>query len=319
MNDTIPEIVKECSIASGTYSVIVEFPSSKYVVNQIITSVAYCVLSLPVMFFNGITIFTILKSPQLNTKVSQFPVFIQSVADFTVGLFTLPLFTYVNLNEVFGSPECVLHYILSTIAFIPWGLSLASLCALTLERYMGVIHPITHRIHLTKRKFVIYVRCVVLVTLIIVPLATASAIFYYIFCAVYAIVPMLLHTFCYGRIFCSVRKRLQTDNESSSDQTETKTALNDTRNRIKKRYSSKEVKLAKSCALVVVIFYVCCVPGEVLNIYYLEHDIMIYRVVISWYATALGLNAILNSLIFFWTRPILRKEAFRVLRGICAN
>ena len=79
----------------------------------------------------------------------------------------------------------VSHYILSTIAFIPWGLSLASLCALTFERYMSVIHPITHRNHFTKRKFVIYVCCVVLVTFIIVPLATASATFYYIFCAIY--------------------------------------------------------------------------------------------------------------------------------------
>ena len=184
---------------------------------------------------------------------------------------------------------------------------------------MSVIHPITHRNHFTKRKFVIYVCCVVLVTFIIVPLATASATFYYIFCAIYAIVPLLLHTFCYSRIFCSVRKRLQTDHGSRSDQTESKLSLNESRNRIRKRYSPKEVKLAKSCALVVVIFYVCCVPGEVLNIYYLENDIVIYRVVISWYATALGLNAILNSLIFFWTRPILRKEAYSVLRGICAN
>ena len=319
MNDTMPGSVKECTIAGGTYSIVQELPSNKYAFNQIVTSVVYCILSFPVMLFNAITSFAILKSPQLKTKISQFPVFIQSTADFTVGLLTLPLFTYVNLNEVYGSPGCISSYILSTIAFIPWGLSLAALCALTFERYMGVIHPITHRNHLTRKKFVVYICSAVFVTLIIVPLATASAIFYYIFCAVYAIIPLLLHTFCYSRIFCSVRKRLQRDNRSTSNLAETNVALNGTRNRMKKRYSSQEIKLAKSCALVVGTFYVCCVPGEVLNIYYLEHDIIAYRVVISWYAVALGLNTLLNSLIFFWTRPILRKEAFKVLRGICAH
>ncbi|CAB4005162.1 Hypothetical predicted protein, partial [Paramuricea clavata] len=58
---------------------------------------------------------------------------------------------------------------------------------------------------------------------------------------------------------------------------------------------------------------------EFLNIYYLEKDIIFYRVVIAWYATALGVNTILNSVIFFWTRPILRKEAFKVLKGIRGN
>ncbi len=36
----------------------------------------------------------------------------------------------------------------------------------------------------------------------------------------------------------------------------------------------------------------------------------------SWYTTALGVNAALNSVIFFWTRPALRKEAFKVLKNM---
>jgi hypothetical protein len=69
--------------------------------------------------------------------------------------------------------------------------------------------------------------------------------------------------------------------------------------------------------MVVVTFYISCIPGEFLNIYYLEKDIMIYRVTMSWYVTALAVNTTLNSLIFFWKRADLRKEAFNVLKGIC--
>ena len=317
MNDTIPSSIKECSIAGHAYFVIVEFPSSKYVVSQVITSTANCILTIPVILLNAITVLTISKSNHLNTKICHFPVLIQSLADLSVGLLTLPLFAYINLSEVYGPPDCLLSFIFSTIAFIPWGLSLAALCALTFERYMGVIYPIEHRLYLTKRKFTIYVCCVMVVTLTIVPLAVASTIFYYVYCTVYAIIPMLLHTYCYSRIWYSARKKIHPDN--STESTSNKKSEKKISNRIRKLSSSKELKLAKSCALIVAIFYVCCVPGEFLNIYYLDKDLITYRVVLSWYTTVLGVNTILNSLIFFWTRPILRKEALKILKGMCHN
>ena len=318
MNDTIHNCVKECSIVGLKYLIIFEFPSRKYVVSQIIACVAMCMLTIPVILLNAFTVLTVLKSNLLRAKVSHFPVLIQSIADLSVGLLTLPLFSYLYLSEVTGSLGCMISFVLTTIAFIPWGLSLAALCALTSERYMGVMYPIEHRNYVTKKMFQIYICCVLLVTLILVPLAVVSAIFYYIFCAIYAIVPFLLHTFCYPRIFWSMRKRLRQVNciSSNDDQSWTNKKLS---NRIEKQHSLKELKLAKSCALVVVTFYVFCVPGEVLNIYYLEKDIIIYRVVMSWYASALGVNTILNSVIFFWTRPDLRKEAFKVLKGIFSN
>ncbi len=317
MNNTTSNYIKECSILGYPHIIIVEFPSSKYVASQITACLVMCILTIPVIFLNGITVLTIFKSNHLRAKVCHFPVFIQSMADFSVGLLSLPLFSYLYLSEVFGSLDCVLSFVFSAIAFVPWGLSLAALCALTFERYMGVLYPIAHLNYVTKKMFQIYICCVLLVTLILVPLAVASAIFYYIFCAVYAIVPFLLHTFCYSRILYSARKRLRRDSGSvNSDQLENEKRSS---NRAGKRYSLKEVKLARSCALVVVTFYVCCIPGEFLNIYYLEKDVIIYRVVLTWYAAALGVNTIINSVIFFWTRPVLRKEAFKVLKGILGN
>ena len=316
MNNTTSNYVKECSIVGYPHVIIEKFPSSKYVVSQVVSCVAMCVLTIPVIFLNGITMFTILKSHQLKAKVCHFLVFIQSMADLFVGLFTLPLFSYLFLSEVYGSLNCTISFVFSTIAFVPWGLSLASLCALTLERYMSVMYPIRHRNYVTKKMVLIYISCVVLVTLVIVPLAVVSAFFYYIFCAVYAIVPMLLHTFCYIRIFCSMRKRIRRWNGSeNSDQAKTAKPPN----RAGKQYSMMELKLATSCALIVVTFYLFCIPGEFLNIYYLEKDIILYRVIISWYATALGVNTIINSVIFFWSRSVLRKEAWKVLKEICCN
>lgn len=300
MNNTLlVHYVKECSILSYAYRIIVDFPSSKFIHTQVFTSVMNCFLTIPVIVLNGITVLTLWKNRPLMLKVSNLPILIQSIADLAFGLLTLPLFTFLHLSEVYGKPNCALSFVLSSVAFIPWGLSLAALCALTLERYMSVLHPIFHRSNLTKKAFVAYSCWVSLVTLIIVPLAVASATFYYIFCVLYAIVPVLLHAFCYIRILHSRRKLVPANNM----------------NRNGKGESLKEVKLAKSCALVVLTFYVCCIPGEILNLYYLT-NVMIYRVVISWYCVAFGINTILNSVIYFWTRPRLRKEAIKVVKNI---
>ena len=271
---------------------------------------------IPVILLNGVTALTIFRSHHLNEKVCHSPVFIQSITDMTVGLLTLPLFAYLHLSEVFGSPDCDLNFVFSSIGFIPWGLSLASLCALTLERYLGVVHPIAHFKYVTKRMFLIYSCCVLLVTIIIVPMAVVSAPFYYIFCGVYAIIPVFLHAFCYWQILFSTRNRLRRINDIGAREQPNVSIERNLSIYARKLNSLKEMKLVKSCALIVVTFYVCCIPGEFLNIYYLEKDFIKYRVVISWYATALGINTIMNSIIFFWTRPILRKEAFKVLKGI---
>ena len=313
MNNTTTKYIKECSIAGHKHLLILEFPSSKYVVNQVITSVAIGILTIPVILLNGITVLTIWKSQHMRAKVCHFPVFIQSMADLSVGLLTLPLFSYLHLREVFGSPDCVLSFVFSTIAFIPWGLSVAALSALTFERYMGVLHPFAHLKYVTKKMFLIYICCAIFVTFTIIPLAVVSATFYYIFCAVNVMIPMLIHTYCYSRIFYSARKSLLRHNCSTNCEE------NVSKSRVGKRYSARELKLAKSCALVVVTFYILCIPGEIVSIYYLEKDIILYRVTIAWFITALGVNTILNSVIFFWTRPVLRKEAFKVLKGICGN
>ena len=309
---------KECSILGYSHFIIVKFPSSGYEVSQVISCVMMCMLTIPVILLNGITVLTILKSQKLRKKICHFPVLIQSLADLSVGLLTLPLFSYLYLSEVYGSVDCVLSYVFTTLAFIPWGLSLAAFCALTFERYMSILHPVAHLNHVTKKMFLMYSGCVLLITSVLVPLAVVSAIFYYIFATVYAFVPMVLHTFCYTKILFSMRKRLRQDNcistmNHSEASTESSTRV------IKTRHSAKEMKLAKSCALIVFMFYVFCLPGELISNYYLERDKTINRVVMSWYSAALGVHTIFNSVIFFWTRPTLRQEAFKILKGIVGD
>ncbi|XP_046863454.1 uncharacterized protein LOC124457217 [Xenia sp. Carnegie-2017] len=142
-----------------------------------------------------------------------------------------------------------------------------------------------------------------------VPIATISAIAYY-FAMIFVIgLSVILNTFSYMRIFIAVRKRL-----ASAGRENTHSRRTDTSIKSEKRRSIQESKLARSCAFVVFIFYLCYLPGLVLSLYFIQTDKLVYRIVHSWYSTSITLNASFNSIIFFWKRPLLRKEVYRVLK-----
>ncbi len=69
-----------------------QVPSQIFVINQFIACGFYGVLFCPIVFLNGISIFTISRSSQLKEKVCYFLI-LQSVVDSVFGLIVLPLLT----------------------------------------------------------------------------------------------------------------------------------------------------------------------------------------------------------------------------------
>jgi hypothetical protein len=135
------QFVERCSVLAGTSVSIVQFSSNAYVINQIIVCLLNCLLSVATVLLNSIAILTIYKCFHLKVKICYFLVYLQSMVDLVAGAVSIPLFTYVLASELVGTANCVVNFIISTVAFVPMGLSLAMLCALSFERYMGVLHP----------------------------------------------------------------------------------------------------------------------------------------------------------------------------------
>ena len=301
--------IKPCSSFDSPSFIITHFPSQKYVHNQLAVCLVNCALILPGFLLNVVSVVTFCKSRKLKGKMCFFLIMLQSLVDLCVVTISIPLFTYLFYAEAVGQVSCTEIFIFSSIALITGGLSLASLCALTFERYIAVLHPITHRNSLTKNKILIYMAVSTVVLFLGVPMATISAIAYY-FAMFFVIgVSIILNTFSYMRIFIAVRKRFASARRDNTHSQRTDTSL-----KIERRRFIQESKLARSCAIVVFIFYMCYLPGLVLSLYFIQTDKLVYRIVHSWYSTSITLNASFNSIIFFWKRPLLRKEAYRVLK-----
>ncbi len=308
MNNTTYGYVEICYSPDSACFIILQFPSRKYIINQVAVCAVNCALVIPTILLNGISVLTITKSSQLKKRVWYFLILIQAVVDLAVGAVSLPLETFLRAREILGTANCVTSFVLSTIALVPFGLALTTTCALTFERYMGILHPIIHRTHLTKKRFLIYICFTGIALLILVPLGVASKKAYNIVGVAVICIPLVFTAFAYTKIYLAGRNSDTAFANLSKKQSSSELA--------RKKQVLRELKLAKSCALVVFTFYMCFLHAPILNVIFIHAEPAKFRAAQSWAAAACALNSSLNSIIFFWQSPLLRKEALNICSSI---
>ena len=289
-------------------------PSNKYVINQVFACVVYGLLFIPTVLLNGISIFTILKCSQLKEKVSYFAILMPSAVDLITGVITLPIITaHLLLKDVIHVKNMVLCWLTFSLGIFPILLSVWTLCVLSFERYMGVVHPFVHRTKVTKKRIFIFECSVGLLTLVyaLSTPSNPSGVFDTIVYFAIFFIPLLLIVYSYTKIFIAARKSLFSGNrpgDGPAAQAEMK----------RKRRFLRELKLAKSCFLVTCTFGLCFVPFMALSlmINFLDQETM--TMLFSWAMAIAALNSSLNSVIFFWSKAMLRKEAMKVLKICCS-
>jgi hypothetical protein len=238
----------------------------------------------------------------------------QSVADLIVGLVGLPLFTIRHLRRATTrSSYCAEVLAVQRLMAFTTLLSITTLLVMTVERYFGVLHTLKHLTLITKRRILVFYSCGASFMFSIVVLSTlkpgwpwelgtflSACLFIFLFVAV----------FVYTRIFLTIRKRKPPGDVNDLNNP----AEPSVPSRQRKRNFLKQIKLAKSCFLVVVCFVVCLLGGGILAAFPLDIN---KEIIILWMVTMVMLNSSINSIIFFWTRPLLRNEAKKALRNLC--
>ena len=287
--------------------------SKEYVIIQIFVFVVYGLVFIATVLLNGISIFTILKCSQLNEKVSYFIILIQSAVDLITGLIAIPLqMSFVLLRDIIHVQSELVCRLTATFNYILFPLSFFTLCALSFERYMGVVHPFIHRTQVTKKRILTFESCtgLLLVFYVFSAPTNTSGKTADIFATTITLIAFLFLVFAYTSIFFTARKSLYSGNRLAVGARQPSTSDTKANKRL-----VKEWKLAKSCFMVTCTFGLCILPGIVLaSLSGNSMSIETYEILYSWAISFAMLNCSVNSLIFFWSKPMLRKEAMKVLK-----
>ena len=252
MNDTqrASRFSQKCFFLNAKYEIPINHDSIEFSINQYSACTFVIILIIPTVALNGIFAATIFKRSHLREKISYFLVMLQSVADLGIGVLSLPLYGYIKFVETRGSANCITNLLLvRCIIVVPIFFALLTITVLTMERYVGVLHPFKHRMLVTKKRIFIVLCIGTIFGLAVLALSFfKNAILIFFFSAVLAMF-IIKATFVYINILIAIRKRAGTfdKNTSPSD------------NKIARKFS-KEIKMANRVLWLWLVFCYVSLP-----------------------------------------------------------
>ena len=257
---------------------------------------------------NGFVIFIILNTRAMKKKFANWFVINQSVIDFCASIFLIFDTTSFALVTSFEGWSGELTCRLWSSAFLLWGTFISStynLVVISLERYLGVCHPVWHHKHFSRKAAIFFLFAPWLIGFVIemfIPLVTnvqnGSCVLYqfptkfaqkahgiFIIIIDY-IFPFLFMVFCYVSTALKIHK------------------LPNTSNKVKKR---TELNVLKTLIIVCTCYVLCHLTSQV---NYLRFNMGYTIEFHSWYyylgVTGVNLNCCINPFIYAF-----KYEAFK--------
>jgi hypothetical protein len=293
-----------CKVVENTYEITRQLPNRIYKGSRIALIVTDCLLLLSTIVLNGISVMAIRKSSQLKKKICYFMVLIQSVTDLGVGVLGTPLFIYCALTPFLHSVNCTFVILVLAATFIPNGISIITLSLMNFERYVAIVHPYHYQTEVTKKRILVIAFVSTIIFTSILGLSALDRAIIRYFAAGIIPVFILSTVFVYTRIYRVIRRLVRSEKRPACE--------SDRNDNVERKQILRDLKHAKSCFVVVICYGILLLPLTLASFLF-KIDSPEYKEYFLWSHTLLILNSSANSVIFFWTKNQLRKEALQNL------
>ena len=283
--------------------------------NVFVNHAAFCVvtaaLSVLTICLNSITAMAYWKSTEIKKKIAVFLIMVLSLIEVGIGVFCGPLYVATFTRDIWlGKSSCVLTGLPVFVHMIIGGCALKTLIIMNFERYLAIVHPIFHRTKVTKGRLL---KCLTVLWLFTGALVVAFVFYPFDVLEKFLTVEMLLImaalVYIYSRIYFTSKRSFQNfrrTNRINSSPQDQGTSQSEREQHL------RNIRLVKSCFIVVVCYCICFLPFTVLNDNFLNNNHG--KLIRPWLLTLNLSNSTFNSLIFFWRNKLLRREAKRVLK-----
>ena len=291
-------------------NIITGFPSTKNVLEHIILLVVGIIIFLSSVFLNSVVITAILGSSQLKAKVSCFTILVRSAMDLAFALVIFPFFITLLSKEIgLGKLNCNVIFTTKKRGILFLGYSVTIMCMMNVERYMGILHPLTHRAKVTKTRLLkSTILGLAIQTIIFAPSIIDNQITPFIVAATTFLLTAIT-VFVYARIWFS-QQHLRNVRLGRQLSAQSHFPVVTRNGRL-----MKEIKLARSSFMIVICFLICFLPATISNIEMLRMQPSFSLVVHERLFSLLAISSTtLNSIIFFCTNRALRKSGIKSIK-----
>ena len=286
------DYVKKCHVFQNTHLLVTDLPSSKYEFIQIAIIFAMSILIFLTVLLNLVATVTILKSHQLKNKLCYFLILIQSAVDLGIGSLGMPLIIYYLVTPFVAIQNCAASIGALKLSVLPTTVSIFTSCAMSFERYIGILHPYKYASLLSKKRIKTYLVFGVVVSITVVVLSFFFAGIVGTFLQLILPFFIIFTAFVYTRIYLVVRRLHRSEARP--------TPYPKDENQTRKKLFLRQIKYAKSCFLVVVCFVVSFMPPLMYSVFLkLFGPGLDFNIYLSWMLMMGNLYPCLNSIIFF--------------------
>ncbi|XP_028412439.1 adenosine receptor A2a-like [Dendronephthya gigantea] len=305
----------ECNVAGTKFSELRKVTFGKMLVNQIFAILVNIILIILALILNVVPIITIWRSSQLRSKPCYFIILMQSVIDLAVGVLAIPLFVTFMISLLDKTSNCLLAILTLRGTVILITFSVFTIIAMTAERYIAILHPYAYPTLVTKKRLVKFVcSCIVVNSAVTVLSFSLDDRYVKIYASAITLISVIFIVFAYTRIYLVVRRLSRSERRAHDSSSEGNTT--------RRKVLLQEIKQAKSCFIVVICFFALCLfPVVAIQSVFKSLDKFENLAFFIWVFTLSLSVSIADSVIFFWTKKILRKEAVKILNtiGLCLS
>ena len=173
----------------------------------------------------------------------------------------IPLFIYYLSSSIGGISNCFAASLARRLMHAPIEGSSITVTAMTLERYIAILHPFSYKTQVTKNRLLKFVSGIVTVEFLVIILSFKSRWFLQIYIILKVTLVFFITAFVYTRIYLVVKKLAR----AQKKQNDAAAVMNLT----KRKLFFQEIRQARSCFIVVVCFFALSFLPPIVSILFL--------------------------------------------------
>ena len=311
-NVSLDGLVESCY---KTY--VVRTPTTSYIINSVFGCVVNAILAVLGTFLNTLVVCVFWKTPTLRKKVSYFMIMVLSSIDLCTTIIVHPFYLVNSIAEIRETSKCLYKMFYQTSAVMLSGMSFLTFFLMNIERYLAIVYPFFHKVHVTKRRcllssFLLWLVCVV------TGIAPIFNLGIQIFVTVLALIVLVGTLYIYISIYNLARKQKHLARQATitlEDLKEEPPRPEPSRDFVSVR---EDLVLAKMYFIVVACSFLLNLPNAIILAVYTERvqtldDVVQMKI---WTLTSVAMNSTANCVIFFWANKSLRSEGWKICKAL---
>ena len=315
--------ISRCTGVAPSFYSNTDFNNATAVITSILVAISAAFSSLA----NSMVIVVLVRKRMLNSPLNLL-LANMCLIDFIIGTIEHPFFVAIRIAELHFISLCSLRQVSSFLGYIFGGMTISTLCWISLDRWVAITMPFKYESIVTRKRCVIllvisFIFCTGMVLL--GKFGILATNFYYLIVSFLLIVLTAQTLFCYAKIYKIARgherkiditrrvtERMTVSNENENQSYSLESGASARRERLS---ADSKRRKSKTVLYMAVLMIICYLPKGliILDAFLIRKTSELPYAALKWSETLFLLNSTFNPIVYCLRMACIRAEIWKML------